>query len=55
VLPRGRNFCRKTAKWPQKNLAAEKIRGRIFSRFDEKMAEKGPNIFEVGLFAQNLR
>jgi hypothetical protein len=48
LLPTGRNLCRKTQKSsPRKISAAEKIRGRIFCRFAQKMAYKGPNFVEV--------
>jgi hypothetical protein len=47
VLPTGRNFCRKTQEWPQKNLSGRENPRPNFLRIGQKMAEKGPNFFEV--------
>jgi hypothetical protein len=43
VLPTGRNFCRKTQKWPQKNLSGRENSRPNFLQNYPKMAEKGPN------------
>jgi hypothetical protein len=43
VLPTGRNFCRKTQKWPQKNISGrENLRPNLM-QISQQMAEKGPN------------
>jgi hypothetical protein len=47
VLPTGRNFCRKTQKWPHKNLSGRENPQPNFLQICQKMAEKGPNFFEV--------
>jgi hypothetical protein len=47
VLPTGRNFCRKTQKWSQKNLSGRENPRQNFLLICQKMAEKGPNFFEV--------
>jgi hypothetical protein len=41
VLAAGRNFGRKTQKWPHKISAVGKIRGRIFGRFLKKWPKSG--------------
>jgi hypothetical protein len=47
VLPTGRNFGRKTQKWPHKNLSGrEKLRPNFWPIF-QKMAEKWPNFYSV--------
>jgi hypothetical protein len=47
VLPTGRNFCRKTQNWPQKNLSGRENPRLNFLQISQKMAEKEPNFFEV--------
>jgi hypothetical protein len=47
VLPAGRNFGRKTQKWPQKILSGRENPRPNFWQICLKMAEKGPNFFEV--------
>jgi hypothetical protein len=55
VLPRGRNFSRRTQKGPYKIFAARKIGGRIFLKYAKKKAEKGPNFFEDDYSLKNLK
>jgi hypothetical protein len=45
VLPTGRNFGRKTQKWPFKYLSGRKKQRPNFSPISQKMAEKWPNFF----------
>jgi hypothetical protein len=47
VLPRGRNFGRKSQKGPQKNLRGRKNWRPNFYQIFIKRAEKGPNFFET--------
>jgi hypothetical protein len=47
MLPTGRNFGRKTKKWPHKNLSGrKKLRPNFWPIFQE-MAEKWPNFYSV--------
>jgi hypothetical protein len=46
VLPRGRNFGRRTQKGPYKNLCGRKNWRPNFLEICQKRAEKGPNFFE---------
>jgi hypothetical protein len=46
-LPTGRNFGRKTQKWPHKNLSGRKKQRPNFWPISQKMAEKWPNFFGV--------
>jgi hypothetical protein len=45
VLPTGRNFGRKTQKWPHKNLSGRNNLRPNFWQIIIKMAEKWPNFF----------
>jgi hypothetical protein len=45
VLPTGRNFSRKTQKWPHKNLNGRKKWRLNFMQMFQKMAEKWPKFF----------
>jgi hypothetical protein len=47
VLPRGRNFGRKSQKGPQKNLRGRKNWPPNFRRIFIKRAEKGPKFFKT--------
>jgi hypothetical protein len=47
VLPRGRNFGRKSQKGPRKNLRGRKNWRPNFYQIFMKRAEKGPNFFET--------
>jgi hypothetical protein len=45
VLPTGRNFGRKTQKWPHKNVSGRKNPLPNFWQIFIKLAEKWPNFF----------
>jgi hypothetical protein len=45
VLPTGRNFGRKTLKWPHKNMSGWKNPRLKLLKILQKVAEKGPNFF----------
>jgi hypothetical protein len=47
VLPTGRNFGRKTQKWPHKNTSGWKKQRQNFWPIFQKMVEKWPNFFTV--------
>jgi hypothetical protein len=47
VLPRGRNFGRKTQKGPIKNLRGRETRGRIFTRFAKNGPKRGRTFSEL--------
>jgi hypothetical protein len=54
VLPTGRNFGRKTQKWPHKNLSGRKKQRPNFWPISQKIAEKWPNFFGVCISHEGL-
>jgi hypothetical protein len=53
VLPRGRNFVRKSQKGPQKNLRAKKLAAEFLPDFYEK-SRKGAELFRNSFLRDNL-